>query len=337
MNVGNRPLRIALGAGHRNTSGGNEFETALNGQVVNHLVRLARESAGFEVRCYTPNDGLGMYPGPLDAAAAQVRSWRDQGWAADILHEVHFQGIGTSSLRGAFVIYPDSAGLRGRNPGNVDLDVKAEAGAMAKILADGYGGVCWYSACSRGMSERETGVGIQGYRLGVFGAWADEPFISNAFQMITEGGTFTNSTDLALMKQPDFPAKHARSILEMYAYLAKKRANWTYPYKIGSAPGPVPQPTNLAPDGLPYPSGLDSRILENAFGVFVGPAPGNPQFRYAFNATGPISKFWYARGKTSGKFPAIKNSFVDGNRWYLFYSDGSVQWRADSGDAWKWL
>ena len=62
--IGIRPLHIAVGAGHhhlrfREGGGpGHPFETDLNGRVCRAVVELARRSRGFEVRCYTPEDGL---------------------------------------------------------------------------------------------------------------------------------------------------------------------------------------------------------------------------------------------------------------------------------------
>src|SRR5688572_5677134 len=164
VEIGNRPIRIAIGAGHRNNSGGNAFETGLTALCTKAVVDLCRESDGYEVRCYTPNDGLGWFNGPLDAAAAVVRQWAAAGWVADILHELHFEGLGNTSVRGAFFIAPDSDGLIGRNAGNRDVDVFAAGGEMARLLAAAYGGVTRYGIPGRAMSEKETSVGIDGYR-----------------------------------------------------------------------------------------------------------------------------------------------------------------------------
>lgn len=332
VNIGNRKLRIAIGTGHANTSGGNEFELAINRKVTNEVIKLLRNSDGFDVRCYTPGDGLGYYNGPLDAAAAQVRTWLAQGWAADILHEVHQEGLGVSSVRGGFVIYPDSEGLTGRNPGNIDLDVQAVAGPMASAITSAYGGTCRYVGCGRGMSEKETGVGEDGFRLGIFGAWSEDYFNNNSFQFITEGATYTNPTDLALMQRSDFPAKQAKGIVQAYVVLAKQRGLWTYPYSID---GGSPVPGLTTPDGLPYPDGLDVGLLKVAFGNFVGAAPGNPNFRYNYNERGEISGTWYKFYKPTGKFPAVVQSFASGERWYIFFADGNVLWRPNAKTAWK--
>lgn len=331
VNIGNRPLRIAVGTGHANTSGGNQFELAINAKVTNEVVKLCRVSDGFEVRCYTPNDGLGMYNGSLDAAASQVTSWLEAGWAADILHEVHQEGLGNATVRGAFVIYPDSEGLRGRNPGNTDLDVKAQAGAMSGLIAQSYGGVCRYAGCSRGMSEKETGVGAQGARLGVFGAWAEPYFIENSFQFITEGAAYTNPTDLDLMKKLEFPQRQALGILRAYVLLAQRQGNWTYPYRIGASPD-VP-PALLAPDGLPYPEGFDRGILALAFGVLT-----DSNGTYRFDPNGVVSKAWYSHFKPTLAFARLLWHFKDTvtGREYFGWANGEVLWKPNQTARFRW-
>jgi len=158
VRIGNRPLRIAVGAGHHNNSGGNAFETELNGRVTYEVVDLLRHGSGFEVRCYTPGDGIGWYDGPLDAAARQVVAWAKSGWVADIFHEIHHEGTGTAAIRGGFVIYPDGAGLSSPypNPGDIDIDVRDHGRRMAELLC---GAVGLPIRGNGTMSERATGVG----------------------------------------------------------------------------------------------------------------------------------------------------------------------------------
>lgn len=334
VNIGNRPLRIAIGAGHRNNSGGNEWETAMTAKCTKAVIDLARVSKGFEIRSYTPNDGLGWFNGPLDAAARTVVTWLNQGWAADILHELHFEGLGNSSVRGGHYIYPDSAGLIGRNPGNVDEDVKAVAGPMAKALVSEFGGVCRYSGCNRGMSEKETGVGGQGFRLGVFGAWAEPYFNGNSFQFISEGSTYTNPDDLRIMQAPGFPERHAIGILKGYALIAKQRGNWTYPYVIGAGGGtdPIPVP-NPAPDGQSYPAGFDDGIMRLIFGSLVS---GGRTYR--FNPKGTISRAWYSHYKANQNWPRLVWHFLDEQtgREYFGFGNGEILWRPGKGSGYRW-
>lgn len=340
INIGNRPLRIAIGAGHHNSNGGNEFETGMTGRAVAKVIELASKSQGFEMRSYTPNNGLGFFPGTLDAAAAQVTQWDKAGWHPDILHELHFEGLDNTSVRGAFVIYPDSAGLVGRNSGNIDLDVQACAGEMARIIASAYGGVTRYNP-PRGMSERETGVGEEGWRLGVFGAWAEPSFINNSFVFITEAATYTNPIDYALMNKPTFLDDTAKGVLQAYAYIAKQRGNWTFPYQIGSSVVTTPKPQNLAPDGKPYPLGLDAGLVARWYGTMKGQGRKNGKtisnFVYSWVPGGSVSNAYYRHFVSLGRFPAIVASEVYGQRWYIRYADGSVCWRENDKSSWKFL
>lgn len=239
VKIGNRKVRVAIGAGHANNDGGNSYELGLNQKCTNTLLKALRADGRFDVRCYTPNEGLGMFPGGLYAAADVVNDWAAEGWVADILHEIHHEGTGTPSIRGGFVIYPDSAGLYQPNQqtGDIDTDVRDYGGEMARLIVKQYGGVVRGDGT---MSERETGVGAQGYRLGVFGAWSEtDIFINNGFRLISEAATYTNDQDLPLMKAPDYPAAHARGIIAAYDYLLKQASDWSYKGAVDVPPASV--------------------------------------------------------------------------------------------------
>lgn len=102
---------------------------------------------------------------------------------------------------------------------------------------------------------------------------------------------------------------------------------------MGQNPTPQPPPTNLAPDGKPYPAGLDEGICSIMFGS-VKDAYGT----WAFNPAGTISKAWYARGKDLGQFPFLYDHFRDTTtgREYFIFSDGSYIWRPDSKSKYRW-
>lgn len=244
MAIGNRPLRIALGVGHANSSGGNAYELVKNREVVAELIRMGAASRGFEIRCWTPNNGQGNYPGPLDAAAAQVRTWVQQGWLPDVVHELHHEGTGTPSIRGGFVIYPDSWGLVGRKAGGdyTDVDVRTHGPEMARIITGELGVPLRGSGV---MSEKSTDVGARlGARLGFFGAVSDPYFRDNACVFITEAATYTNPTDRAIMDSPSFARKEALGILKAYAALARRKG-WTFPYEIVGDASPTPAPVGF--------------------------------------------------------------------------------------------
>src|SRR5829696_5586775 len=89
LQIGDRPLQVAVGAGHHNATGGQAYEIALTGRICRAVVNLCRASIGFEVRCYTPGDGLGNHPGAVDAGPREVATTWDPDWTVDIFHEIH--------------------------------------------------------------------------------------------------------------------------------------------------------------------------------------------------------------------------------------------------------
>src|SRR5690606_3210853 len=97
------PLRVAIAAGHRNRDGGNALEMEIVGPLTKAYVEEFRR-VGADVRCITPGDGLGMFPGGLQDVAQRVVDWARSGWVADLFLEVHTEGAG--GRRGVFAIYP---------------------------------------------------------------------------------------------------------------------------------------------------------------------------------------------------------------------------------------
>lgn len=281
VSIGNKILKIAAGVGHANTSGGDPYELSRNRQVMAELITLVEASDGFELYCWTPNQGQGTFPGPLDMAAAQVRAKVTQGWLPHLVTEIHHQGLANPTLRGGFTIYPAAGGLVGRNASGivdfVDKDVQAAAPSMSKVLTAKIGVPVWGSGS---MSEKATGVGSKGWRLGFFGAVSDSYFANNACVFITEAATFTNPQDRVVMDSPGFARNEAQGLLEAYALLAKSRMGWTYNYRIGggsATPAPtgftkgdsvaVVTPGNLQ-SGPEYPNEV-TRLTEGTTGTIV--------------------------------------------------------------------
>jgi N-acetylmuramoyl-L-alanine amidase len=196
---GEMPLKIALSSGHHNDDGGSQVEAAITGPLC-HFYAMAFRELGCDVRVITPNDGLGMYQGGLQDVAAKVVEWSKAGWTADLYLETHTQGLGDTSVRGAFAIYPDWNG-------DVDLTVKNGLGlAMVKALSAASGIPVWSSGI---MSEKATGVGISGYRLGIFLRTA--PVAANTTRLIIEHGAHSSPLDLVLLQNPAIQQKIANA------------------------------------------------------------------------------------------------------------------------------
>lgn len=184
-------LRLAIGAGHHNTSGGNAREIAMTGPLTKTYIDTGKRW-GVDVRCYTPSDGLGSFPGSLSKAAQTVVDWANSGWVADYFLETHFQGLseGSDGGRGFFCIYPDW-------DSDVDVDVRDKFAAIWAPEFSARTGLPQYGNGT--MSEKRTGVGAAGDRLGVFGTTA--PLAASTTRMIIEHGCHTCPSDYAKISQ----------------------------------------------------------------------------------------------------------------------------------------
>lgn len=230
-----RPLRIALGAGHRTTVlDGNPYERELNGRKTYELARELRKYPGkYDVWVYTPDDGLGLYPGNYNDAALSVAARAREGWVPDLFIELHSQGVANTAVRGSFVIYPDTSD-------DVDVDVRQYGNIFALKLREQTNIPAYPPQRARiagVMSERETGVGLQGYRLGVFAATAR--LSATTTRLIWEGGTHSSPADRAIMDRPDFPIRHA---------VATRLAIDEFFTRIGRMASPSPTPTYAKPE-----------------------------------------------------------------------------------------
>lgn len=192
-------IKVALAAGHRNNDGGNATEQAL---VAEHCYASAQalRAAGADVRVVTPNDGRGWFQGGLQAVAQRVVDWHNGGWTANLFLEFHTNGPGG---RGVFAIYPDTGN-------DVDTDVRDTLGpAMARAVAKYTGMPVWQNGI---MSERSTGIGRQGHRLGVF--LRSAPIRSTTERMLIESGFHTDARDLAILRRAETPGNIAKGVVE---------------------------------------------------------------------------------------------------------------------------
>jgi hypothetical protein len=200
-------LRLVFASGHRNASGGHARETALTGELTEEYYRIGR-SLGHDVRVTTPDGpdadtdpGDGTHSADLFAAAQAVVKWAEQGWVADYFIENHYQGLheGSDSGKGHFIIHPDWGS-------DVDTDVRDGFGPLwARIFQQHIGMSMWTDGV---MSEKQTGVGIDGYRLGVFRATENLRQVTRA---IIEHGSHTSPADMKFITRPDFNVKAAQA------------------------------------------------------------------------------------------------------------------------------
>jgi hypothetical protein len=162
LSIERKPMpRVFLLAGHHNTSGGNPVEHSIVGELTEEIsIQLWR--MGIQAEIGTPDGpdddtipGDGDFPGTLYEAARQAVSANPP----DIFLEVHTEGAG--GRRGCFGIYPDW--------GN-DVDVDARD-ILIPLMVKYVSAATGLPVRGNGvMSEKQTYVGSQGSRLGVFRA-----------------------------------------------------------------------------------------------------------------------------------------------------------------------
>jgi hypothetical protein len=196
--------RIALAAGHRNTSGGDAHEKVQTARLTPAIAAACR-AAGFEVRVVQPDDGAGMFDGPLSEVAQTVVDWNNSDFPVDLFMEVHTEGAG--GVRGSFVVFPDWDDANDHDQAarrlgqSIARRLHAETGVH--IRGDG------------SMSEKDTQVGSEGDRLGVFRITA--PLKERTTRMIYEFGAHDNDAKLAIVDAPEFAPIAAQIVAEEIA------------------------------------------------------------------------------------------------------------------------
>ena len=226
----NMAPRIALAAGHKNSSGGDAFEKEQTGPLCAAVAKHCR-ALGMDVRVVQPDDGMGTIAGSLDVVGNTVVGWDKAGWTPDIFLECHTEGGGGV---GAFAIYPDWQG-------DVDADVRDTLGpdvarriAAATGLGLGAGG-------DGVMSERQTGVGASGSRLGIFRTTA--PLAASTTRLIIEYGAHDRQPDQGIAESPGFYDRCGQATAEAFAeFLA-----WSVPDSSTTPPPPQPDPGIVTP------------------------------------------------------------------------------------------
>lgn len=237
---------VLIGAGHRNKQSGNQYEAAMNGRKCRAIMDLfaaqgGKDHFGFDLRCYTPDNGLGW--SPLDLNEVPVTGFQDKNWPVDLMVELHSEGSGR---QGAFVIFPDwspDVDVDVRRHGKVFVDALDEATGMGYRVLPAPGGVGL-------MSEKQTGVGLQGYRLGVFRDTAQ--FKARTSRMIFEQGAHDVAEDLEVMNGPSYLHLQAVAFMDGVSRFFAALAPTT--------PEPEPVKEYADPVALPFILGRDFGI-----------------------------------------------------------------------------
>ena len=198
-------LRVALAAGHHNTSGGNAVEHAITGDLTEAYARELRRR-GVDVRVVTPDGpdadqelGDGEYPGSVSEVGRKVSNWAATGWVPHLFLETHTEGV---PRRGAFGVYPDWGDDYGGGAKRLGQSLAQAIQASVGIpIRDG-----------GSMSEQATAVGRSGSRLGLFAATAG--YWRRMERLIMEHGAHAHPADLAILQTPGVLDKIAAAAAE---------------------------------------------------------------------------------------------------------------------------
>lgn len=252
--------QFVLSAGHRNVNGGGadrEIEWTYPQCV---LIRDEIKRRGGKAWIIQEEDGdndrsFSVGRGLQNVAALCVDLAKVVG-GVDAYISVHYEGVGDASVRGFFGIFPDSpvggVDIRANNPADYRL-CQVLANHVTKTGMPKRTG--WVVEPGV-MSERQTGVGGQGFRLGEFvGTFG---FRDTTARVIIEAGAYTNPTDRAMLWDDAWRRKYASALVdgleEMYGTFKGGTAPLPDP-----APEPTPQPKYESPS--PIRELADSRPL----------------------------------------------------------------------------
>ena len=205
-------LPVLLTAGHHNLSGGNPVETGATDDLARaYLARFRTEG----VRCEwwqqidgdnDPDDSLTGLAG----VAVGANNWLGRQPNGGILLDLHFEGGGSP---GIFCVYPDWAG-------DVNPKDRAWAVEISAEIATRVGLSVRSAGCTEpgAMSERQTGVGGQGYRLGMFGLTAGQR--ERSIRLVIEHGSHDQDPDRTRIFR-DLPAYAASCAAAAVAEIIK--------------------------------------------------------------------------------------------------------------------
>lgn len=259
----NRPY-VLLRQGHRDTSGGNQVEAALTDDMSRAYVKEG-ERRGYEVDIvqemdddndpnFTRNTLAYVAIRCRDILAARAKSHPN---TINVLADLHYDG--SNSVIHA--IPPGIEGWGGRRLGsgwswgapgsdttaNNILDVKV-GGTWARLAkeATGYGVYVGANGTPGIMMERETGVGRDGWRLGILGGTA--PVQASAVRLVLEHGGTGN--------------RHARSF-DLWASVFFDALDEVFEQTTPEQPHPEPNPEPTYAQPVP-PSFWDALMATGA-------------------------------------------------------------------------
>jgi hypothetical protein len=250
--VATRPT-IILTAGHRSDNDTGNPDEKNRTQYLAQSYQAAFQAAGYTVHYVQNEDGDGrpdITTGGLDTVGQKTAAIMRTIPGPMVDLDLHYEG---ASAQGVFAIVPDESGLvtaiAGGAPGddtwaNNPLDVEL-ARAISTEISKATGLRLRATTEAGVMSERSTGVGIQGYRLATMAYSA--AFRDRTVRLVVEHGSLPTA-DRDIILTPTFTEKCAKA-----AVIAVNRV-----YKVSPVQPPKPEPSPYATPGwTPVQDGKD--------------------------------------------------------------------------------
>jgi len=314
----NKPLRIIVVQGHRNTSGGDPREAQRTPAIANAITD-ALNRAGHAATCLQQDDGSNddWFDGSLDAVGRRVM-WYHARQPVDLMLDIHLEGD-SANTPGIFAIVPDGDELQTITPYS-GTDSRASnardvalAGAISRQIAAQTGlAIRTRNVIAPGiMSERQTHVGADlGWRLAMFGYTA--PARQQMVRLVIECGNI--AADETIIFAQGFPARVARGIVLGIAEVDEGSVN-------DPIDGPLPSPS---------PFGTHRDLKESRLARVTVPLLRARQYA---DTTQPILAEW-PRGHSFWVSGWIIGEMVDGNAVWWLTGRGKPtdrRWRVWSG------
>lgn len=226
---------VLLVMGHRNTSGGDPNEAQRTPKIVDAAARALR-NAGHTVHVLQEEDGDGdpqFTHADLAFVGRQCAQLIKQH-RIDVMIDAHFQGSPTPT-GGCFCIFPDGNNLNPPPPIDDSKLANQRSVAFAQTLATAVSqetGIRLLPLSEPGflggMSERQTGVGGQGDRLGMFRLTVPPP---SCVRVIMEHGDII--ADSAIIDSPGFfdrvAKAYVRAVDAFWPVVTPTRQFFTFP------------------------------------------------------------------------------------------------------------
>lgn len=207
-----RKLRILLVQGHRNTSGGNPAEIAIT-PLAARAIQRALNAAGHTADMLQNTNN--WFAGSLDAVGREIVR-RHNGNPYDIMLDIHFEGD-ANNTRGVFAIVPDGDGLHSYSPysGTDSMETNTLDLRYAEAIAQAVSETTGLPIRRAGvvkpgvMSEKQTYVGGNGYRLAMFGYTAQVRH--RMVRLVLELGNIRGDADI--IQSPGFYDRAAQGVV----------------------------------------------------------------------------------------------------------------------------